>query len=278
MAQPAPLRPGTQLRNLGDSPDEPVPAWHRRRQHRPRGHANRASLLGPRRPPCQVQSGSGQSAVLDQGMEQEKFVKDPFGRNLWGVPPQGRADYAFFQHVAKSLDPETGRAAILFPHGVLFRREEAALREKLVRSDLLECVLGLGPGLFYNSQMEAVVITLRAQKAEEQQGKVLFINAVNEYAREQAQSFLRESHQQKILGAYEAFSDQAGFAAVATIGQIGERDYSLAMPLYVTGGSAGAPDEAIDIGRAVTHWKAAAVASDAALDDVIALLRQEAAQ
>jgi len=126
--------------------------------------------------------------------------------------------------------------------------------------------------------MEAVVITLRAQKAEEQQGKVLFINAVNEYAREQAQSFLRESHQQKILGAYEAFSDQAGFAAVATIGQIGERDYSLAMPLYVTGGSAGAPDEAIDIGRAVTHWKAAAVASDAALDDVIALLRQEAAQ
>jgi type I restriction enzyme M protein len=70
------------------------------------------------------------------------FAKDPYGRNMWGVPPQGRADYAFFQHIAKSLNPETGRAAILFPHGVLFRREEAALREALVQSDLVECVLG----------------------------------------------------------------------------------------------------------------------------------------
>ena len=62
----------------------------------------------------------------------DAFAKDPYGRNMWGVPPQGRADYAFFQHIAKSLDPKTGRAAILFPHGVLFRREEAALREALV--------------------------------------------------------------------------------------------------------------------------------------------------
>ncbi len=66
----------------------------------------------------------------------DAFAKDPYGRNMWGVPPQGRADYAFFQHIAKSLDPKTGRAAILFPHGVLFRREEAALREALVKSDL----------------------------------------------------------------------------------------------------------------------------------------------
>ena len=125
----------------------------------------------------------------------DAFANDPYGRNLWGVPPQGRADYAFFQHIAKSLDPKTGRAAILFPHGVLFRREEAALREALVKSDLVECVLGLGAGLFYNSPMEAVVITLRANKPAERKGKVLFINAVNEVAREQAQSFLRESHQ-----------------------------------------------------------------------------------
>src|SRR4029078_4341729 len=94
----------------------------------------------------------------------EGSASDPDGRSLWGVPPQGRADYAFFQHIAKSLDPKTGRAAILFPHGVLFRREESALREALVKSDLLEAVLGLGPGLFYNSPMEAVVITLRANK------------------------------------------------------------------------------------------------------------------
>ena len=74
----------------------------------------------------------------------EAWQSDPWGRNFLGTPPQGRADYAFFQHILKSLDPKTGRCAILFPHGVLFRNEEAEMRRKLVESDLLECVLGLG--------------------------------------------------------------------------------------------------------------------------------------
>ena len=52
------------------------------------------------------------------------------------------------------MDSETGRCAILFPHGVLFRDTEAELRRKLIEADLVECVLGLGPGLFYNSAME----------------------------------------------------------------------------------------------------------------------------
>ena len=59
-------------------------------------------------------------------------------------------------------------------------------------------------------------------KPAEHKGKVLFINAVNEVAREQAQSFLRESHQAKILKAYRDFEDRDGFAAVATLDQIGE--------------------------------------------------------
>ena len=90
----------------------------------------------------------------------EAWQSDPWGRNFLGTPPQGRADYAFFQHILKSLDPKTGRCAILFPHGVLFRNEEAEMRRKLVESDLLECVLGLGPNLFYNSPMEACVVDL----------------------------------------------------------------------------------------------------------------------
>jgi type I restriction enzyme M protein len=79
----------------------------------------------------------------------EAWTADPWGRSFLGTPPQGRADYAFFQHILKSLDPETGRCAILFPHGVLFRKEEAAMRQNLVEADVVECVLGLGPSLFY---------------------------------------------------------------------------------------------------------------------------------
>jgi type I restriction system adenine methylase HsdM len=205
----------------------------------------------------------------------DAFAKDPYGRNLWGVPPQGRADYAFFQHIAKSLDSQTGRAAILFPHGVLFRREEAALREALVRSNLVECVLGLGAGLFYNSPMEAVVITLRANKPAHRQGKVLFINAVNEVAREQANSFLRPSHQKKILHAYRDFVDVDGFTAVADLHQIADKSYSLAIPLYVDGRKAACEDQ-IGVIQALRSWRTAGMTSDEALADVLALLQQEA--
>ncbi|MCL2654065.1 MAG: N-6 DNA methylase, partial [Propionibacteriaceae bacterium] len=202
----------------------------------------------------------------------DAFAADPYGRNMWGVPPQGRADYAFFQHIAASLDPKMGRAAILFPHGVLFRREEAALREALVKSDLVECVLGLGAGLFYNSPMEAVVVTLRANKPAERRGKVLFINAVGEFAREQAQSFLRDTHQQKILAAYQGYADVDGFAKVATLADIADKSFSLAIPLYVAGAKADEA-EAPDVDDAVAQWRAAAEASDQAISDVLALLR-----
>ncbi|KKL65784.1 hypothetical protein LCGC14_2151540, partial [marine sediment metagenome] len=112
------------------------------------------------------------------------WEKDVWGRNFLGTPPQGRADYAFFQHILNSMDPETGRCAILFPHGVLFRNEEAEMRRKLIKADLGECVLGLGPGLFYNSPMEACVILCRSKKPADRQGRILFIDAVAEIARD----------------------------------------------------------------------------------------------
>lgn len=205
----------------------------------------------------------------------EAFAKDPYGRNMWGVPPQGRADYAFFQHIARSLDTKSGRAAILFPHGVLFRREEAALREALIKSDLIECVLGLGAGLFYNSPMEAVVVTLRASKPAERKGKVLFINAVNEVAREQAQSFLRDTHRQVILSAYRDFAHVDQFATVATLDQIAGKAFSLAIPLYVAGAKAAEGDEQIDVTDALAAWRAAADAADSAVAAVLVLLGAE---
>ncbi|MBO0907799.1 type I restriction-modification system subunit M [Arthrobacter sunyaminii] len=208
----------------------------------------------------------------------EAFRNDPYGRNIWGLPPQGRADYAFFQHIAKSLDPVSGRAAVLFPHGVLFRREEAALREALVKSDLIECVLGLGAGLFYNSPMEAVVITLRASKPAEHSGKVLFINALKEVAREQAQSFLREGHQRKILDAYRGFSNIDHFAAVATLDQIADNNFTLAIPQYVSAAGAAHAGNQIDSASALAGWREAAEASEHTVAAVLALLRSKVSE
>ena len=68
------------------------------------------------------------------------FETDKYGRNFLGTPPQGRADYAFLQHILKSLNLSTGRCAILFPHGVLFRNEEKDMRTKLIERDYVDCV------------------------------------------------------------------------------------------------------------------------------------------
>lgn len=163
----------------------------------------------------------------------EAFAADPWGRNVFGVPPQGRADYAFQQHILQSLKPRTGRCAVLWPHGVLFRQEEADMRRKLIEADLIECVLGLGPNLFYNSPMEACVVVCRTQKPKARRGKILFINAVNEVTRERAQSFLTDEHLQRVVRACQDFKDEPGFTRVVPIEEIRAKEGNLSIPLYV---------------------------------------------
>lgn len=163
----------------------------------------------------------------------DAFSADKYGRNFLGVPPQGRADYAFLQHIIKSMDEKTGRCAILFPHGVLFRNEESDMREKLVRGDYVECVIGLAPNLFYNSPMEACIVICRMNKTTDRRGKVLFINAVNDVERKNAQSYLTDAHIKKIADAYANYKNDDGFAHVATIKDIEENNFSLSIPLYV---------------------------------------------
>jgi type I restriction enzyme M protein len=183
------------------------------------------------------------------------WESDAWGRNFLGTPPQGRADYAFFQHILRSMDPKTGRCAVLFPHGVLFRNEEAEMRQKLVESDLVECVLGLGPGLFYNSPMEACVLVCRSRKRKERAKRILFIDAVNDVARERAQSFLKPDHQGRICQAYHAFADDPGFAAVVPVADVLANGSTLAIARYVKqpkrNGGAAEPHN----GSLVSAWK-----------------------
>jgi type I restriction enzyme M protein len=205
------------------------------------------------------------------------WESDPFGRNIYGVPPQGRADYAFFQHIIKSLKPDTGRCAILFPHGVLFRDEERLMRSKLVEHDVIECLLGLGPNLFYNSPMEACVVVCRMRKEKGRRGKVLFINAVDEVTRERAQRFLKDGHIDKILRAYRDYEDVEGFAKVARLEEIRGKDYNLNIPLYVRRpkgeDGAGAGEDGRDLGTVIARWEESSAALRASMDELFATLK-----
>ncbi len=205
--------------------------------------------------------------------DRDAWASDPWGRNIYGTPPQGRADYGFWQHILASLKPKTGRCAILFPHGVLFRQEEAEMRRKLIEADLIECVLGLGPNLFYNSPMEACIVICRTAKPKERRKKILLINAVEEVTRERAQSFLTDDHIHKIVQAYEAFQDAPGFARVATIDEIRQKDGNLSIPLFVTPAQAEAitvsSAHAPNLADSLTAWMASSRAVYEALSKIV---------
>lgn len=133
------------------------------------------------------------------------------------------------------------------------------MRRKLIDADLIECVLGLGPNLFYNSPMEACVVVCRTQKPKTRRGKILFINAVNEVTRERAQSFLTDDHLQRIVRAYQDFKEEPGFTRVVPIDTIRANEGSLSIPLYVSGEGQAQPGTANEtqapaLDDAVADW------------------------
>ena len=209
--------------------------------------------------------------------DRQLWAADPYGRNKFGTPPQGRADYAFFQHILGSMRPDTGRCAILFPHGVLFRDEEQGIREQIIKADVIDCILGLGPGLFYNSPMEACVIFCRMQRPSEHQGKVLFINAINEYVREHAQSFLGKEHLKRIFAAYRAWKDDSGFARVVPSEVLLAQNGNLNIASYVAVARSdeNSPHGALTANEALTAWVTARPTVRQEMQELLSALAEE---
>jgi type I restriction enzyme M protein len=124
--------------------------------------------------------------------------------------------------------------------------------------------------------MEACVVFCRSRKPADRRGKVLLIDAVNEVARERAVSFLRPEHQARIAGAYSAFADQEGFAAVATLAEIAAQGHSLSIPLYVKRPAAAAGGEGggqpATLQDAWETWEASGQEFWQQMDGVVAML------
>lgn len=184
--------------------------------------------------------------------DRQSFENDPYGRNLWGTPPQGCADYAFQQHIQKSLDLGNGRSISLWPHGILFRDAEMQMRRKMIEEDLVECVIGLGPNLFYNSPMEACLLITKTKKDENKKGKVLIINAVKEVRQDKNIAFLENNHIERIYNAYTTYKDEEGFCKVVSIEDVLKHNASLNMALYVS--NVDSSEEQISLDDALTNW------------------------
>ena len=154
------------------------------------------------------------------------------------------------------------------------------MRRALIERDLVDCVLGLGPNLFYNSPMEACVVVCRTRKPPKRRAKVLFIDAVRQIARERAQSFLTPAHQKRILAAYDGFRDEPGFAAVAAQDDVLANDGNLSILRYVRRSTDADGDTRTggDLRQAWTDFHAGGAAFWREMDDVAAMVERIAAE
>lgn len=163
----------------------------------------------------------------------EEWESDPYGRNFAGVPPKGNGDMAWVQHMIKSMK-EDGRMTVVLPHGALFRKgAEGKIRKALLEEDLLDAVIGLGPNIFYGTQLAACIMVFKHNKAKHKKNKVLFIDASDQVRVGRAQNYLEKEHVDQIFKWYEEYQDVENHVKVANAEELEENDYNLNIPLYV---------------------------------------------
>ncbi|AFO92722.1 SAM-dependent DNA methyltransferase [Phaeobacter inhibens] len=190
-------------------------------------------------PPFSINWGS-----KDKDRSGEYTWQPKFRERFFHEVPLGskKADLMFLQHML-AVSRDGGMIATVMPHGVLFRGgDEGKIRQKIIESDQVEAVIGLGPQLFYGTGIPACVIVLRQRvhhganlvsgKPAERQGKVLFINADREYFEGRAQNHLLPEHIEKIVTTFEEYRAIPGFSAIVDIDTLRENDFNLNIRRY----------------------------------------------
>ena len=181
-----------------------------------------------------------------------------------GIPPEKNGDYAFLLHIVRSLK-QTGCAACILPHGVLFRgNAEAQIRKYLVAEKrYIKGIIGLPANLFFGTGIPACIIIIEKSEAAGRKG-VFMIEAKSGYIKDGAKNRLREQDIRRIVDVWQSQRDVPHFARFVPMEEIERNDYNLNIPRYVS-----APDTEIlqdidahlygglpkhDIDQLATYW------------------------
>jgi type I restriction enzyme M protein len=165
----------------------------------------------------------------------EIWENDPWNRAKYGLPPDSYGDYAFVQHMIASMaQGGSSRMAVVLPHGALFREgAEGRIREALLKEDMIEAVVGLGPNLFYGTGLAGCIVILRRKKATDRKNKVLFIDASSLFRKGRAQNSLDPEHGEKIVKWFQDFVDIEDRVKIVTLDEIEEEGWTLNISRYV---------------------------------------------
>lgn len=196
----------------------------------------------------------------------EAAEADAHGRFRFGIPPKTKGDLAFVQHMVATLNKQ-GQLCVVMPHGVLFRGgSEAEIRKGFLKEDLIEAVIGLPSNLFYGTGIPAAVVVMNQAKPLARRGRVLFINAAQEFEEGKAQNFLRDQDVQKIASTFRAFEDVERYSRSIPIEEMERNEFNLSISRYVDASEADQTVDVVEAVRKLRQVEAERVAAEAKMN------------
>lgn len=157
-----------------------------------------------------------------------------YGRFEYGRPPEKNGDYAFLLHILKSLK-STGKAAVILPHGVLFRgNAEATIRRQLLKRGYIKGVIGLPANLFYGTGIPACIVVLDKENAGKRTG-VFMVDASKGFTKDGPKNRLRSQDIHKIVDVFNKQTEVERYSRLVPLSEIADprNDFNLNIPRYI---------------------------------------------
>lgn len=162
-----------------------------------------------------------------------EWANDKYGRNIWGTPSDSCGDFAWIQHMIASMARGNSRMAVVMPQGVLFRDDEKVIREKLIKSDLVEAVVTLGDKLFYGTGLSPCFLVLRRFKPAEHSARILMVDGSKILTTRRAQNILTPEDVDKLHEFYTNYKDVEDYSKVVSIKDVENKDWNLSPNRYI---------------------------------------------
>lgn len=167
------------------------------------------------------------------GLDISSETADKYGRfEGLGIPPDKNGDYAFLLHMIRSLKSK-GKAAVILPHGVLFRgNAEAEIRKNLIRKGLIKGIIGLPANLFFGTGIPACLIVIDKENANSRKA-IFIIDAGKGFMKDGPKNRLRDQDIHKIVDVFNKQSELPKYSRIVPIAEIEEKEYNLNIPRYI---------------------------------------------
>ncbi len=170
-------------------------------------------------------------------------ANDLYGRFEYGTPPEKNGDYAFLLHMLKSLK-STGKAAVILPHGVLFRGgAEGGIRKRILQQGFVKGIIGLPANLFYGTGIPACIIVLDKEGAAGRKG-IFMVDASKGFIKDGNKNRLRAQDIHKIVDTFTRQLETPKYARTVPLAEVQANDFNLNLPRYI---DSTAPEDLQDI-------------------------------